>query len=1164
MPIPTQKNGSLTAQQRIDFGLTDDTVDLVGLLRLRAENRGRQRAFTFLVDGDSERVHTTYEQLDERARAIGAYLQSQGMEGERALLLFPSGLEFVAAFFGCLYAGVVAVPAYPPRRNRNMQRIQSIVNDAKPHIALTTHDVFERIEPLLEELPDLAAIPWRCTRDIANEESASWQQPKVTPETLAFLQYTSGSTGTPKGVMLSHGNLLHNTAIISAAFKPTFVSSGVTWLPLYHDMGLIGGIIQPVYFGQPVSVMTPTHFLQKPLRWLKLISDSGALISGGPNFAYELCVERVTEEEKKNLDLSQWELAFNGAEPVRAETIDRFCEAFACCGFRREAFYPCYGLAEATLLVAGGEKSLASPVRTFDGAKLQEGEAVVTDPSKEGAVRLVGIGTSLLEQEIVIVDPETLTERPQGHVGEIWVSGPSVAKGYWQREEATRETFQAHLSDGRGPFLRTGDLGCFHEVDGEIDLYINGRLKDLIIIRGVNHYPQDLELTAEQAHEDLRPSAGGAFSVGGDGAEQLVIVQEVVRKRDIDYDAVCRAIRKEIALHHDVSPQFVVLIKPHSIPKTSSGKIQRHACRQDYEAGELSIVAEGARDGTVTVHSHRRRGKPTTHASEIDLLRTAAGVEAVEAKRAKPKSTADKDKERAEVDERVLQIVAGVAQDRAARLTMETDIAGLGLDSLERMEIVADLEKAFGGRFTEDAILSMETCQDAADQVRLCLLGETTEDSPEEAVGPQTSDYVFSESPEYRRLQATIQLIDDVGLRNPFFSEHEGVTNDTALIKGREYINFCSYNYIGMSGDPIVHEAAKRAIDQFGTSTSASRLVSGEKTVHRELEQAIAEFIGVDDAIVMASGHATNESVIGHLFGPGDLILHDALAHNSIIQGCILSGAARRAFPHNDWRACRKLLKSCRHEFRRVLIAIEGVYSMDGDFSDVAQFVEIKEEHKAYLIVDEAHSIGVMGATGRGMSELQGIDPRRIDFCMGTISKGLGSCGGYIAASKEIIEYLKYTAPGFVFSGGISPANTGAALAAIKLLEAEPERVTRLLANARLFVTLAKEAGFDTGLSRDTPIVPIILGNSLLALKMSQSLFEGGVNVQPIMHPAVEEEAARLRFFITSDHSEEQIRTAISLLAKAQAEFKDEASLKGINIPAAVESSLDAAGAGKG
>ena len=1106
------------------YGLTDATTDLVGLLRLRAKELGRQRAFTFLVDGESQRTHITYGQLDQRARAIAAHLQEQGLEGERALLLYPSGLEFIAAFFGCLYAGVVAVPAYPPRRNRNLQRIQSIVGDARPRIALTTEDVFGRVEPVLADTPDLASIPWTCTREVAGDKCDQWREPNVTPETLAFLQYTSGSTGSPKGVMLSHGNLLHNTELISQAFRPSYTNSGATWLPLYHDMGLIGGVIQPIYFSHPMTLMTPTHFLQQPVRWLKTLSDTGALISGGPNFAYELCVERVTEEEKQTLDLSQWELAFNGAEPVRAETIDRFSEAFASCGFRREAFYPCYGLAEATLMVAGGDKDLAPPMRSFDAERLQEGEAIGVDNGVDGSVRLVGSGGSLLGQEIVIADPETLTECPTGTVGEVWVSGPSVAKGYWGREEATQQTFQARLADGRGPFLRTGDLGCF---DSTGELFINGRLKDLIIVRGVNHYPQDIELTVEQAHEDLRPAAGAAFAIGDDGQEKLVVVQEVVRKRHIDFEEVCAAVRSEVGKVHEVSPHAVVLIKPNSIPKTSSGKIQRHACRNAFLAKELAVVAEGAADGSVRILSRQRR-------RERDSIEPLAKAPPPEPKQEieAPDDTVP----------RVMKIVQGVAQERATQLTLDTDIAGLGLDSLERMEIVADLEKEFGGRFDEDAILAMETCQDVVDQVRrmLATQGGAAGDKPiaaaEEPATPR-SDYVFTESLEYRRLKATIdQATAEAGLRNPYFSQHEGLTNATATIGGREFINFCSYNYLGMSGEPAVHHAAQEAIERFGTSTSASRVVSGEKTLHRELEQKIAAFLGVDDSIVMASGHATNESVIGHLFGPGDLILHDALAHNSIIQGCKLSGAVRRAFPHNDWRACGEMLKRYRQDHRRVLIAIEGVYSMDGDFADVPRFVDLKEQHKAYLLVDEAHSIGVMGPTGRGMSELQSIDPKRVDLWMGTISKALGSCGGYIAATKEIIQYLKYTTPGFVFSGGVSPANTGAGLAALELLESQPERIEKLHANSRLFLELSQEAGFNTGDAGQTAIVPIILGNSMLALALSNALYEHGVNVQPILHPAVEEEKARLRFFITSDHTEQQIRDTVALLAEAHAE----------------------------
>ncbi|MEO1497318.1 MAG: aminotransferase class I/II-fold pyridoxal phosphate-dependent enzyme [Planctomycetota bacterium] len=1125
------------------YGLTADTVDLVGLLRLRAERLGRQRAFTFLVDGENERVHTTYAELDARARAIAAYLQSEGLAGERALLLFPSGLEYIAAFFGCLYAGVVAVPAYPPRRNANMHRIQAIVGDARPKVALTTQDVFEWIEPVLGEMPDLAAVEWKCTRDIATSDAGEWTHPDVHPGDLAFLQYTSGSTGSPKGVMLSHSNLLHNTAIISEAFRPSYAACAVTWLPLYHDMGLIGGVIQPVYFARPNTVMTPTHFLQKPLRWLQAISDTGALISGAPNFAYELCVERITDEEKRRLDLTQWEVAFNGAEPVRAETIDRFCEAFAECGFRREAFYPCYGLAEATLMVSGGDRSKSSTIRAFHGERLQEGEAEPIDVREPAAVRLVSSGSSLLQQKIVIADPETLEEQPPGKIGEIWVQGPSVAQGYWRRREISDETFGAHLTDGRGPFLRTGDLGSL--VDGE--LFINGRLKDLIILRGVNHYPQDLELTVEQAHPDLRPAAGAAFAVGDDGAEKLVVVQEVVRKRDIDYDAVIAAVRSSLGKKHEVNPQAVVLIRPHSIPKTSSGKIQRHACRDAYEANMLRVVAESKQGAGTSVYA--RRSRPAPSDSAIELLSDASAGQAAKngangaagKPRLRPPVFAAKPEPAPEevVVEQVMEIVRGVAQERAEGLTLDTDIAGMGLDSLERMEIVAELEKHFGGRFTEEAILAMETCRDVVYQVRVNLLALADEDDaaanglapaePRRVIEPLS----FADTAEYRRLAATMRQTDEAGLRNPFFSQHEGLTRDTTSIDGREFINWCSYNYLGMSGDPAVQVAATEAIARFGTSTSASRVVSGEKTVHRELELAIADFLGTDDSIVMTGGHATNETVIGHLLGPGDLIVHDSLAHNSILQGCKLSGALRRAFPHNDWRACGDLLERYSAEHRRVLVVVEGVYSMDGDYADVARFAELRKKHGCWLMVDEAHSVGAMGATGRGMQEVCDVAPGDVDIWMGTISKALGSGGGYIAGAKELIEYLKYTAPGFVFACGLPPSSAAAALAAINELRRDPSRIKHLHRNAELFLRLAKEAGLNTGKSSGTAIVPIITGNSLLALRLSQELFERGVNVQPIMHPAVEEEAARLRFFITSTHTEEQVRKTVQVLADA-------------------------------
>ncbi|MEM8866264.1 MAG: aminotransferase class I/II-fold pyridoxal phosphate-dependent enzyme, partial [Planctomycetota bacterium] len=886
--------------------------------------------------------------------------------------------------------------------------------------------------------------------------------------------------------------------------------------------------------------------LQKPIRWLRTMSDTGAEVSGGPNFAYELCVERITDEEKESLDLSQWTVAFNGAEPVRSETIDRFTKAFACCGFKREAFYPCYGLAEATLMVAGGEKWDVPVIGAFDADALKEGRGLPLSPAtaappkaetlSDKGLLIVATGAGLLDQEIVIADPETHAECHGGLVGEIWVSSPSVAQGYWQRPELSAETFAARLADDpqRGPFLRTGDLGFIArriDASGEPcdELFVTGRLKDLIIIRGANHYPQDIEQTVAESHDSLPPSSGAAVAVGDAGAERLVIVQEMGRARDLPFEEILDAIRRDVTQLHDVAPAAVVLIKPTSIPKTSSGKIQRHACRQAYEEGSLSVVAEWSIEEGIKVY--RKRGarrlsdeaKPASYSKSEPLIDTEAIAVLTERERAVSARAVTVDK--------VLDIVRGVAKERAKSLTLDTDIAGMGLDSLERMEIVAALEDHFGGRFPEEAILAMETCRDVVDAVEANLLGVGGKASGPRKITP--ADYVFSESKEYTKLRENFELAERMGIKNPYFTQHEGVTNDRTTIGGREYINWCSYNYLGMSGDPAIESAAQQAIDQFGTSVSASRVVSGEKTLHRRLERSIADFIGAEDAIVLVGGHATNETVIGHLFGPGDLILHDALSHNSIVQGCRLSGAMRRAFPHNDYKACAALLERYRSEHRRVLIVVEGVYSMDGDYSPVPEFIELKQKHKAYLMVDEAHSIGTMGKTGRGMSEHYGFPARDVDIWMGTLSKSFGSCGGYIAACSEMVKYLKYTAPGFVYSVGLSPPNAGAALASIELLEAEPERIAKLRENSQLFLQLAKEAGLNTGMSDGTPIVPIITGNSLHALALSQALFAEGINVQPIMYPAVEEAAARLRFFMTSSHTEEQIRYTVEVLEKA-------------------------------
>ncbi len=392
--------------------------------------------------------------------------------------------------------------------------------------------------------------------------------------------------------------------------------------------------------------------------------------------------------------------------------------------------------------------------------------------------------------------------------------------------------------------------------------------------------------------------------------------------------------------------------------------------------------------------------------------------------------------------------------------------------------------------------------------------------------------YRFDQFPKYRQLQKQLGEIRELGIHNPFFLTQEKINDNTTLIAGRELLNFATYNYLGMCGDPAVSRAAKEAIDLYGTSVSASRLLSGEKPLHQELEREIADFIGVEDSIVYVGGHATNVSTISHLFGQNDLILHDALSHNSIFHGCLLSGATVIAFPHNDWESLDRILSDRRHRYQKVLIAVEGVYSTDGDIPNLPEFIEVKKRHQAFLMVDEAHSIGTLGTSGRGIAEYFGIDPMDVDLWMGTLSKSFASCGGYIAGCGALVEYLKYTAPGFVYSVGISPPDAASALASIRVLRTEPERVAQLQERSRLFLQLAGDRGLNTGLSEGSPVIPIIVGESMKSVQLSHNLFQRGINVPFMFYPSVPQNAARLRFFITCNHTEAQINLAVDTLAE--------------------------------
>ncbi|AFY44045.1 non-ribosomal peptide synthetase [Nostoc sp. PCC 7107] len=579
---------STTGYTNNEFHLSNCST-VVELLGLRSSTQANQDIFTFLLDGETEQARLTYQELDRLARRTAAQLQAMGLAGERALLLYPAGLDFLIAFFGCLYAGVVAVTAYPPRNQRNTPRIQAIAQDAQAAIALTTTDILPTVQSLMSQRTDLGSLQWLTTDNITPGIEDNWQKPHIDRDSLAFLQYTSGSTGTPKGVMISHGNLLHNAQTTRQFMEHSPASKFVTWLPMYHDMGLIGGILQPLYGGFPCIIMPPAAFLQRPYRWLQAISHYRGTTSGGPNFAYDLCVQKITSEQKANLDLSSWSVAFNGAEPIRHDTLERFAEAFAECGFRKEAFYPCYGMAETTLMVSGVQKAAPPKIKAVHKSALASHQVVESSvvPGDDTSY-FVSCGQIIPDQKVVITNPDTLKSCQPHEIGEIWVSGLSVGQGYWNRPAETAETFDAYLADtGEGPFLRTGDLGFLQ--DGE--LFITGRAKDLIIIRGRNLYPQDIELTAERSHSSLRPGANAAFTVLVNNEEKLVVVQELEFRAKPNLEAVINTIRQAVTEEHEVQVYAVVLIKPGTICKTSSGKIQRRATRTQFENGELNIVA---------------------------------------------------------------------------------------------------------------------------------------------------------------------------------------------------------------------------------------------------------------------------------------------------------------------------------------------------------------------------------------------------------------------------------------------------------------------------------------------------------------------------------------------------------------------------------------------
>jgi acyl-CoA synthetase (AMP-forming)/AMP-acid ligase II len=578
---PTEKNSARRS--------TAGCQTLVEILRMRAELRSDDTAYVFVKDGVDDASQWSYRQLWGRASAIARRLLDLEAEGKRALLLYEPSLDYIAGFLGALQAGAIAVPSYPPSGSRASGRLQSIIDDARPDFILSTTAIRESEEHFRAEFWRAQALSWITTETLTPEtlEEAKGAYRPAGPKAIALLQYTSGSTGNPKGVMVTHRNLMSNAEALCDWLGRDPEPRGCIWLPPFHDMGLMGGILQPLYQGFPVVLFSPRHFIQQPIRWLRAISRHRSTVTSAPNFAFDLCINDVEDEDLAGIDLSSLRVAFCGAEPVRKETLMRFFERFAPFGLREEALTPCYGMAETTLIVSGKPPGATPVFRHFDQAALDERRVVERDAASPGARPLSSCGPVVRGLAVEIVDPQSLKPSLPGQIGEIWVAGEHVAAGYWRREAETREAFGAEVAGDGRRYLRTGDLGFL--LDGE--LFIAGRIKDLIIIAGRNHYPQDIELTAEAAHPAISANGVAAFAIEREGEEALVLVAEARRTRKAEaqeeYEEIRRTMLQAVVSGHGVAPVDIYLAPGGTIPRTTSGKIQRQACKRAYLGGTL-------------------------------------------------------------------------------------------------------------------------------------------------------------------------------------------------------------------------------------------------------------------------------------------------------------------------------------------------------------------------------------------------------------------------------------------------------------------------------------------------------------------------------------------------------------------------------------------------
>jgi 8-amino-7-oxononanoate synthase len=1102
----------------------------------RATTQPDRIAYTFVQERGLNWRTVTYGEVARGALAVAGALDERGLAGERVLLLHPPGFDFIIAYYGCLLAGATAVPCYPPGLTRaSSVAVQRIASDSGARAVLTV-DAWRadaRLASVLAHERHLTPSEWIAT-DRLGAAAGEVRRAKVDSGAIAFLQYTSGSTGDPKGVVVTHGNLLHNTDLMRRAFELTAEDHVVSWLPPYHDMGLIGTILGPMYGGCPATLMAPATFLRQPLFWLEVISRQRASITGGPNFGYDMCIRALRKQKGAlELDLGCWRMAFNGAEIVRVETMRRFAKTFEGYGLRREALAPCYGLAEATLLAATAPVGRGMKEGRYErGALEREGQARLASGDDERVRVLAGCGVPAAGMEVRIVDTETRRPCAEREVGEVWIRGESVARGYWGRPDLTREVFGATIDgDLERPFLRTGDRGF---LDGG-ELYVTGRLKDVIIVRGRKLSAEDLEESVRYSHPALKPYRCLAMAVEEEGEERLVVTVECEARvgageaaaRKDRLEEVWQAIRSRLVGDHGVELDRVLVLAPGATPITTSGKLRRRACREAYLAGRLAIL--------VTL-GHPPAAAPADAAPAGAAPAIAADLPPAALPPAATPAGRD-----------VVAVIQSVVRKRTGkRLDPGDTLSKLGIDSLAATELALELEDALGislppALLTPDLSLHHIAARIAGDGASPIASASPARDPSlpanasaalAAAGGAAPADPETPRSfPERLALhQRQLRQLQQNGLLCYGFAQQRMRSATELTLGGDEVVVFSSYSYLGLNGHPDVSAAKIAAIHRYGTGAHAVMLLGGYTDEHRALERQIARNFQAEAALLYSSGYAANMAVIDALMRDGGSIFCDRLVHTSILDGCRISGAQVHMFPHQDADALDRMLGR-RRDQGRALVIVDGVYSLRGEIADLPALARAAHANEAILMVDEAHALGAVGPNGRGTAEHHDMDGQ-VDVTTGGLGKGVPAYGGYVAARRELVEFLRFRSNQYVYSGGMDVSNVAAARAALVLLASDPSIMGRLRRNIALMQGLLAERRIPS-LRWDSPCMPVVCGDAERSYAASAELRRRGFYVAPIVYPAVPKDQQGLRLTVTAAHTSQQIHACVDELERA-------------------------------